>query len=132
MKHKYKRSEDKINDLKEKIKEIQAKITVIQNDHEHQMRKVERSLLQQLNTYEKQDFLKEIEKIIGEKKSELKEKESHFKTDREAIKSKIEKLMIEEAKLREEADLLRTRVILKQEEKKGSLISLSNKIQEEA
>ena len=29
MKHKYKRSEDKINDLKEKIKEIQAKITVI-------------------------------------------------------------------------------------------------------
>ena len=25
MKHKYKRSEDKINDLKEKIKEIQAK-----------------------------------------------------------------------------------------------------------
>lgn len=40
--------------------------------------------------------------------------------------------MIEEAKLREEADLLRTRVILKQEEKKGSLISLSNKIQEEA
>ena len=96
------------------------------------MRKVERSLLSQLNTYEKQDFLKEIEKIIQEKKTELKEKESHFKTDREAIKSKIEKLMIEEAKLREEADLLRTRVILKQEEKKGSLISLSNKIQEEA
>lgn len=95
------------------------------------MRKVERSLLSQLNTYEKQDFLKEIEKIIQEKKTELKEKESHFSTDREAIKTKIEKLMIEEARLREEGEKLRDLVTSKNQQKNANIRAIRNKISEE-